>query len=48
MVNKSLSVVVVGGGGVVVNVVVLDSTIEFLWWVGWGLQSHFHVKPYYS
>ena len=35
---------------VVVNVVVValfvvtDAKVEFLWWVGWGLQSHFHVQ----
>ena len=25
----------------------LKATVEFLWWGGggWGLHSHFHVKP---
>ena len=23
----------------------LEVPEKFLWWVGWGLQSHFHVKP---
>ena len=22
-----------------------EAAVEFLWWVGWGLQSHFHVQP---
>ena len=26
----------------------LKATVEFLWWGGWGLQSHFHVQPNYS
>ena len=30
------------------NVVVLrltEAAVEFLWWVGWGLQSHFRTQP---
>ena len=26
-------------------VVINEAAVEFLWWVGWGLQSHFHVQP---
>ena len=22
-----------------------ESAVEFLWWVGWGLQSYLHVQP---
>ena len=25
-----------------------EAAVEFLWWVGWGLQSHFHVQSNHS
>ena len=23
----------------------MKAAVEFVWWVRWGLQSHFHVQP---
>ena len=28
-----------------VNMMLLKAKVDFLWWVGWGLQSHFRVQP---
>ena len=26
----------------------MEAAVEFVWWWGWGLQSHFNVQPNYS
>ena len=31
-----------------VNLRLLKATIDFLWWWGWSLHSHFRIQPNYS
>ena len=26
----------------------MEAAVDFVWWWGWGLHSHFHVQPNYS